>query len=91
MIQLFGGLREVNNIMKWLNYYGFKWFRELREAGVSRSRSYLVYVLERAVEMQGLGHVEKPSERPTNTFLLQPLDVVESSTDSAQRPWRGGR
>jgi hypothetical protein len=64
--------------MKWLNYYGFKWFRELREAGVSRSRSYLAYVLERAVEIQELGPVEKPSKRPTNTFLLQPLDVVES-------------
>jgi len=78
LIQLFGGFREVNNLMKWLNYYGFKWFRELREAGVSRSRSYLAYVLERAVEIQGLGHVEKPSKRPTNTFLLQALDVAES-------------
>jgi hypothetical protein len=78
LIQLFGGLREVRNLMKWLNYYGFKWFRELREAGVSRSRSYLAYVLERAVEIQRLGPVEKPSKRPTNTFLLQALDVVES-------------
>jgi hypothetical protein len=25
LIQLFGGFREVNNLMKWLNYYGFKW------------------------------------------------------------------
>ncbi|MCC6032090.1 MAG: hypothetical protein LM566_04135 [Pyrobaculum sp.] len=78
MIRLFGGLREVNNFLKWLNYYGFKWFSELREAGVSRSRSYLAYVLERAVEIQRLGPVEKPSKRPTNTFLLQALDVVES-------------
>ena len=78
LIQLFGGFREVRNLMKWLNYYGFKWFRELREAGVSRSRSYVAYVLERAVEIQRLGHVEKPSKRPTNTFLLQALDVVES-------------
>ncbi len=78
LIRLFGGFREIRNFIKWLNYYGFKWFRELREAGVDRSRSYLAYVLERAVEIQRLGPVEKPSERPTNTFLLQALDVVES-------------
>jgi len=78
LIQLFGGFREVRNFMKWLNYYGFKWYRVLREAGVNRSRSYLAYVLERAVEIQRLGPVEKPSKRPTNTFLLQSLDVVES-------------
>jgi hypothetical protein len=30
------------------------------------------------VEIQGLGLVEKPSKRPTSTFLLQALDVVES-------------
>jgi hypothetical protein len=38
----------------------------------------MAYVLERAVEIQVLGLVGKPSKRPTNTFLLQALDVVES-------------
>ncbi len=35
-------------------------------------------MLERTVEIQVLGLVEKPSKRPTNTFLPQALDVVES-------------
>jgi|GEM_PF-1311705 len=78
LIELFGGLREINLLTKWLNYYGAKWYRELKEAGVDRRRSYVAYILERAVEVQGLKHVEKPSKRPTNTFLLQALDVVES-------------
>ncbi|MFP3198995.1 MAG: hypothetical protein RXR06_03885 [Thermoproteus sp.] len=78
LIRLFGGLGEVNNLIKWLNYYGVKWLRELREAGVDRRRSYLAYALERAVEIQGFKQAEKPSKRPTNTFLLEALDVVES-------------
>jgi len=81
LMRLFGGLGEVNNLIKWLNYYGVKWLRELREAGVDRRHSYLAYALERAVEIQGLKQAEKPSKRPTNTFLLQALDVVESFDD----------
>jgi len=78
VIKLFGGLREVNTLLRWLNYYGVKWYKELKDAGIDRRSSHLAYVLYRSIELQGRFEAEKPSKRPTNTFLLQALDVVES-------------
>lgn len=78
LIRLYGGLSEVNRLVRWLNYYGFKWRRELKEAGVDPRRSFLAYVLERSIEAGGASPVERPGRRPANTFLLQALETVEA-------------
>ncbi|MFB6491343.1 MAG: hypothetical protein TU35_008955 [Thermoproteus sp. AZ2] len=39
ILRLFGGLREANRLIGWLTYYGYKWRKELKEAGVDPKKS----------------------------------------------------